>query len=407
MRPNLHRRAASEQGTVFIHVAIALFALFGIMAYVFDLGIVWVSRGQAQNAADAGALSGALARAFDDFDDPPVADGIADTSGRLAALANSVWSAAPGVNMSWNCPTGVVGRCARADVYRNGEFASASLPLIFGPVLGITNHGVRATATAVVSVANSTRCMRPFSVADRWLEVLGTDPDNYDHWVKDGSGYLELDPKDSYSPGTGWTIPEDIGQEQILKGGNNPNSDTDPVTPGWMLPVRLPDGAGGYISGADDYREAIWKCIGAKVSIGDLLPLENGVMVGPTDQGVQDLIDLDPDAFFNPMTKEIEDSCAPGVCPIVGAVAESPRIVPIAVWDTDEFNRRQATGEWGDCPIAGGQKCVRVVKILGYFITGMSGQDVVGILMTMPGDWDAGAGMPPGDSFLINIRLVR
>jgi hypothetical protein len=88
-------------------------------------------------------------------------------------------------------------------------------------------------------------------------------------------------------------------------------------------------------------------------------------------------------------------------------VAESPRIVPIAVWDTDEFNRRQATGEWGDCPIAGGQKCVRVVKILGYFITGMSGQDVVGILMTMPGDWDAGAGMPPGDSFLINIRLVR
>jgi hypothetical protein len=37
----------------------------------------------------------------------------------------------------------------------------------------------------------------------------------------------------------------------------------------------------------------------------------------------------------------------------------------------------------------------------------MSGQDDVGYLMTMPGDWVAGAGMPPGDSFLINIRLVR
>ncbi len=184
MTSTSQRLAASETGAVFIHVAIAIFALMGMMVYVFDFGIVWVSRGQAQNAADAGALSGALARAFDDFDDPPVADGIADMSGRLAVLANNVWAQAPGVNMSWACPTGVVGRCARADVYRNGEFASANLPVIFGPVLGITTHGVRATATAVVSVANSTNCMRPFSVADRWLEVLGTTPDVYDHWEK-------------------------------------------------------------------------------------------------------------------------------------------------------------------------------------------------------------------------------
>ena len=37
----------------------------------------------------------------------------------------------------------------------------------------------------------------------------------------------------------------------------------------------------------------------------------------------------------------------------------------------------------------------------------MSGQDVVGYLMTLPGEFVQGAGMPPGDSFLINIRLVR
>ena len=401
MTPTFHRRAASERGTVFVHVAIALFALFGILVYVFDLGIVWVSRGQAQNAADAGALSGALARAFDDFDDPPVVDGVADTSGKLAALANSVWGDAPGINMSWGCPTGVVGKCARADVYRNGEFASASLPIIFGSVLGVTNHGVRATATAVATYANSTKCMRPFSVADRWLEVMGTNPDVYNHWDPDEDGTVELEPHDIYDAGAGWRIPEDIGVEQILKNGPKPNSDDEVIMSGWSMPVRLPDGMGGYINGADDYREAIGTCIGAKVSIGDYLPLEMGEMVGPTNQGVGDLIAQDPDAFFNTTTKEIEDSCAPGCAP------ESPRIVPIAVWDTDEFNRRQATGEWGDCPVAGGQKCVRVVKILGYFVTGMSGGDVEGYLMTMPGDWDAGAGMPPGDSFLVNIRLVR
>ena len=256
MNSTSQRLAASEKGAVFIHVGLAIFALMGMLVYVFDFGLVWVSRGQAQNAADAGALSGALARAFDDFDDPPVADGIADMAGRLAALSNNVWLQAPGVNMSWTCPTGVVGRCARADVYRNGEFASTNLPLIFGPVLGITSHGVRATATAVVSVANSTNCMRPFSVADRWIHNAGA-VDHYDHWDKVGNAAVELDPHDIYNPGLGWTIPGDIGAEQILKGGNNPNSDSDEILPGWMMPVRLPDGAGGYISGADDYREAI------------------------------------------------------------------------------------------------------------------------------------------------------
>ena len=405
MTSTSQRLVASEKGAVFIHVAIAIFALMGMLVYVFDFGIVWVSRGQAQNAADAGALSGALARAFDDFDDPPVAGGIADMSGRLAVLSNDVWTEDPGVNMSWACPAGVVGRCARADVYRNGEFASANLPVIFGPVLGITTHGVRATATAVVSVANSTRCMRPFSVADRWLEVMGTNPDVYNHWDPDGDGEVELDPHDIYSSGTGWQIPEDIGVEQILKNGPKPSSDGEVIMPGWSMPVRLPDGEGGYINGADEYREAIWKCIGSKVSIGEYLPLEMGEMVGPTRQGVEDLEALDPLAVFNTTTKEIDGSCAPGVCPVVGAVAQSPRIVPIAVWDIDDFNRRQASGDWGDCPE--GPRCVKVVKILGYFVAGMSGKDVVGYLMTMPGDWDAGAGMPPGDSFLINIRLVR
>ena len=126
MNSTSQRLAASEKGAVFIHVGLAIFALMGMLVYVFDFGLVWVSRGQAQNAADAGALSGALARAFDDFDDPPVADGVADMAGRLAALANNVWLQAPGVNMSWTCPTGVVGKCARADVYRNGEFASTT-----------------------------------------------------------------------------------------------------------------------------------------------------------------------------------------------------------------------------------------------------------------------------------------
>ena len=373
----------------------------GMLVYVFDFGIVWVSRGQAQNAADAGALSGALARAFDDFDDPPVADGVADMSRAAGGAVQQrldcrlLASTCRGpARPAWS------GDCARADVYRNGEFASANLPVIFGPVLGITSHGVRATATAVVSVANSTNCMRPFSVADRWIHSAGATWTNTTTGRRTAAAAVELDPKDIYNPGTGWTIPGDIGVEQILKGGNNPNSDTDPINPGWMLPVRLPDGNGGYVSGGDDYRDAIGHCIGAPVTIGDYLPLENGVMNGPTNQGVDDLIALDPDATFNTTTKMVEDSCAPGCGP------QSPRIVPIAVWTPTSSTAGSAAERLGRRAPAGG-KCVKVVKILGYFVSHMSGGDVVGYLMTLPGEFVAGGGMPPGDSFLINIRLVR
>ena len=71
MRTRPASRLNSERGATLVHVAIALVSLMGIAAYAVDRGIVWISRGQAQNAADAGALAGAVARAFDDTDDPP------------------------------------------------------------------------------------------------------------------------------------------------------------------------------------------------------------------------------------------------------------------------------------------------------------------------------------------------
>ena len=50
----------NEQGAITIHVAIALIALLAFSSFVIDYGVLWVSRRQAQNAADAGALAGAV-----------------------------------------------------------------------------------------------------------------------------------------------------------------------------------------------------------------------------------------------------------------------------------------------------------------------------------------------------------
>ena len=58
----------SERGAILIQVALSMVVLTAFSAFVIDYGVMWVGRRQAQNAADAGALAGAIALAFDDDD---------------------------------------------------------------------------------------------------------------------------------------------------------------------------------------------------------------------------------------------------------------------------------------------------------------------------------------------------
>jgi hypothetical protein len=406
-------RKGSERGAVLVQVAIAILVLTAMATFVVDHGILWLSRGQAQNAADAGALSGAIARAYDELANPPASGGMTFLSASGAALANNVWSAAPTVQVSWPCPPGVVGACVRVDVYRNGEFGSTPLPTIFGKLLNISSQGVKATATARVVAGNATNCMRPFAIADKWIEQRAP-VDQYDRWKKQGGGVVELAPYDNYVPpsvsssGSGFSLPNDFGQQETLKNGN-PNSNSEAITPGWFLPVRLPDGLGGYVSGGSDFRAAIGNCSGNPVAIGQYLPLEGGVMGGPTSQGVADLLAKDPGASWDVANKRVTGSCVPGCAPI------SPRIVPITVFDIDEFQWRREGGDWtspwltypaNPCPTGG--RCVRVANILGFFVDRMNGGDVIGYLMSIPGEFVAGTpSVGGGAAFLMTIQLVR
>jgi hypothetical protein len=397
-----------------VQVAVAALVLVGFMVFVVDYGLQWLARAQAQNAADAGALAGALARAYDEPLGLPLPLGKTYQSAVKTAQANPVWGEPGAIQVSYPCPAlgggGDVGgagavQCVRVDVYRNGEFGSTPLPMIFGPVLGVSSQGVRATATALVGVGNATDCMRPFAVADKWLHRV-SPLEEYNRWVKEGGAAVELKPSDLYiqpgpaGPGSGYRVPDDIGTYRVLKGGNNPMSDVDPITPGWFLPVQLPDGEGGWLNGADNFREAIANCVGQRVRIGQYLPTEEGAMVGPTAMGVEELVAQDPKAKFNPVTKTVEGSCAPGCAPI------SPRIVPITIFNMDEFQYRRAANDWSVCPSGG--RCVKVVNILGFFVVGMSGSDIPGYLMTLPGEFSVGdPTVGAGASFLKTIQLIR
>ena len=53
-------RLKSERGAVFVQVGLAVLVLMAFNVFVIDYGIMWVGRHQAQNAADAGALAGAI-----------------------------------------------------------------------------------------------------------------------------------------------------------------------------------------------------------------------------------------------------------------------------------------------------------------------------------------------------------
>jgi hypothetical protein len=426
------RARHDERGAAFIQVGIAIFVLVAMTAFSLDFGVMWLARRQAQNAADAGALAGAIARAYDETDDPPAADGLAYQSAVAAAQRNLVFSEVGGIRVTWDCPTYAAGgRCVRVDVHRDGTDVdgdgtsdSNSLPVFFASLFGVSDQPVRATATAWVGSGNSTNCMRPFAVADRWDDIVEPElnPKQFQRWEKVGPNAVERNPKDTYTPpsfnnpGTGYTVEDHLGEQVVLKGGNNPQSVADSVSPGWTLPIQLPDGEGGYVSGANDYSDAIKYCIGNPVTIGDYLPTETGVMVGPTAQGTEtdddSLINQDPDAEW--VDGGITGSCAPG------CAEYSPRIVPIAIFDMDEYQWRTASNNWTTdwipgvgpgtgtfaCPIGG--RCVRVVNIIGFFVERMQSQDVFGRVVLYPGDFQTGeSSVDNSAAFLTTIQLIR
>ena len=432
--PIRSRARHEERGAALIQVGIAIFVLVAMTAFVLDYGVMWMARRQAQNAADAGALAGAIARAYDETADPPSADGLAYQAAVAAATSNEVFNEAGGVRVTWDCPDYVTGgKCVRVDVHRDGDGIaeglandSNPLPVFFASLFpGVTSQRVKATATAWVGSANSTNCMRPFAVADHWNDIVDPtlDPKQFQRWDKVGPNAVERNPKDIYTPptgsnpGTGYTVENHLGAIVVLKGGNNPQSVADSVSPGWTLPVQLPDGAGGYNSGANDYKDAIKYCVGNPVTIGDYLPTETGVMVGPTAQGTEtdddSLINQDPDAEWDDETDTVTGSCAPE------CAEYSPRIVPVAVFDMDEYQWRTSSNNWTtnwipgvgpgtetfSCPIGG--RCVRVVNIIGFFVERMQGQDVFGRVVLYPGFEEGSSTVDDSAAFLTTIQLIR
>lgn len=399
-------RYRSERGAIIIHVGIALLVLIAFSSFAVDQGVRLVSRNQAQNGADAGAMAAAIALGLDDFDDRS-ASGPAVQAGQQFALMHAVWGAPPDVTPADvtfpACPDDGSNACVRVDVYRN-QARGNPLPSYFGQLVGVTDQGVRATATAKSAIANASDCLKPWAIQDKWNELRDPSFDvdsTYDVRFKSGPNSGDPlptpPPLDEYmapttsGPGTGYSLPADIGQQVTLKAGGSATS----LSPGHFLPIDLPlppDGGCTNPTGGACYRYNIASCNGNVIAIGDSLTLEPGNMIGPTQQGVSQLIALDPTAWFDTATNTVQGSCAPSCAPL------SPRIVAIPVFDTEAYDLGKASGRTD----------VTIANILGFFVASMQGNTVVGYLTTIPGLLTGGGpGVGNGSAFQRVSLLIR
>jgi Flp pilus assembly protein TadG len=420
-----------ERGAVLVHVAVTLVGLVAFSALTVDYGVLWTSRRQAQNAADAGALAGAIALAFDNATDKTV-NGPASRNAFGATQANLVFGASPSVtpatDITFNtCPDGT-DTCVQVRVYRTLARGSA-LPSFFAQLIGITSQDIQAYAEAEVVNGNATECMRPFAVLDKWDEydpatnpftpeseyLRGLlDPDwnltsSFDKYPKNPSDPSEPDYYEApalcppgtanCATGTGYRLFDqygnaiDYGTEMKLHTGSQ-----DQTSSGWFLPVRLTATA----SGAADYCSAIKNCTGQLNTIGQTIQTENGNMVGPTNQclfsDADSLYNKDPTATWNP------NYFGTGKGAVVSSKYgpnQSPRIVPMPVINPDELFA-------GD---PNGQTSVTIRNILGFFVErqeGNGGQTVtVGRLVNVPGLTTGGNTVAQTSSFIKTIQLIR
>jgi Putative Flp pilus-assembly TadE/G-like len=373
-----------ERGMSLVFVCVGFTSLLAATTLAIDVGMFMNSRNQAQNSADAGALAGAVALAYDSYTNR-TAGGPAVLSAIHTAEANTVAAATVSVvpaDVTFPLgPTGVDNR-VKVDVFRSTARMNPVATLM-GSFFGVDTVDITATATAEASKANAATCVKPFTIPDKWIEN-GTGPwdpdDTFD--LLDNKGKPVANP-DVYIPAdqpgyTGYNADRDRGLQLILKSDNSTK-----VAPSFYNPWAMSGG-----TGASFYEENIAQCNTTIIPIGTLMDPEPGMMTGPTAQGTDRLIDRDPSAYWDTGCKCVKGS----------AFAKSPRVAVIPVYDPVYFEEGKHTGRGAS---------LRIANYLGFFIEGMNGGQVVGRITPIGGVFNNGAGPAPAGAFPTVIRLVQ
>ena len=155
------------------------YALLGFTAVIVDYGAMWVARSQAQSAADAGALAGRT-----HCSSPHGYRPRHRICQHFAGSVNAVWARRHPQTSTCRRRFGSPVRATAANL-RPGRRAarfegSAPTPTATRcrpslSLVGLNNQGSRAVGMAQVAASNAVRCIKPWIVADRWIDNAGRD----------------------------------------------------------------------------------------------------------------------------------------------------------------------------------------------------------------------------------------
>jgi Flp pilus assembly protein TadG len=383
MWTRLRQLRRDERGMSFVFVALGFMAFVAASTLAIDVGMFMTARSQAQNSADAGALAGATALAFDSNTDRS-ATGPAVLASVNTALGNSVIGGAPSATPAdVTFPVGPTGQANRVkvDVFRSTPRLNA-VPTLMGSLFGVYTVDIAATATAEASPANAVTCVKPFTIPDRWTENKNppwTTSSTFDRY--DNKGNVIANPDVYIPPGQpgyrGYDPSIDKGTLLTIRAGTGNN-----IEPTMYNSWKMPSAIGG-----DYYRDNIAMCNPTVVTYGFNMEQEPGDMTGPTNQGIDDLIAQDFGAYWDRSTNSVHTTMNP-----------SPRVFPIPLYDPDYYQSGKTTGRTAS---------LRVANWIGFFVEGRSGNNIYGRITPILGVVDPNAGPAPAGTFPVAIRLVQ
>ena len=189
-------------------------------------------------------------------------------------------------------------------------------------------------------------------------------------------------PADVYDAAHGYTM-ADKGTQLILRAGSGNN-----IQPTFYYSWSMPGNTTGEIGG-DWYRDNIAKCNTTVINRGETAIQEPGNMMGPTVQGLEELMAQDPGAIW-------QDDASGGH--YVSTKNPSPRVFPIPLYNPDDYALGKATGR---------NATLNVTGFIGFFLESVQGNQAYGRIFPITGV-KASNGPTTGTPPLAHvIRLVK
>jgi putative Flp pilus-assembly TadE/G-like protein len=381
MKRILTRLHRDERGMSLVFVATGLMAFLAATTLAIDVGMFMTARSQAQTSADSAALAGAIALGFDDYTNRSSA-GPAVQNALEAARRNTVVRQPVNVTPAdVTFPTGPGGADNRVhvSVYRTQGRGNA-VPTLMGRYFGVASANISAEATAEAARAGAARCVKPFTIPDRWIErqTGSWDPgdtfnmyDNHNNLLANPDVYIGP----SSSSYTGYNANRDKGMQLMIRAGTGNN-----INPSFYFSIAI-----GGITGGSEYDWNIANCNTTVMQINDLMLQEPGNMVGPTTSGMDLLIARDPNAYWDTTRNQVVSNFHP-----------SPRVTILPVFDPVYYATGVTQGRYAD---------LKITNFIGFFIESRSGNSVYGRITPVSGVLTNSPPMP--GAFPVVIRLVE